>query len=175
MKNGILLSVLGVFLLITSCYTSSKSESKCVFEQKDLIVSDKLSAANNLFSFDLWKKVEASEKKENYFLSPLSLHVALGMLLNGADQNTKIEIQKTLKLQGFSMEEINAYFKTISSGVSNVDPKVTHTIANAVFQDKQIVGNPNFVNTIEKSFLAKFYQEDFKSTSTVNKINQWAA
>ncbi|MGL4632203.1 MAG: serpin family protein, partial [Leadbetterella sp.] len=32
-----------------------------------------------------------------------------------------------------------------------------------------------FVNTIEKSFLAKFYQEDFKSTSTVNKINQWAA
>ncbi|MGL4630051.1 MAG: serpin family protein [Leadbetterella sp.] len=173
MKTTIFFLTISVFLFVSACDSSSES----VFERlpQDLVVSEKLSSSNNAFSFDFWKNVESTEKKENYFLSPLSLHIALGMLLNGADQNTKTEIQNTLKLQGLSMEEMNSYFNTVTKGVSLVDPKVTNTIANAVFQDKQFVVNPTFVNTIEQSFLAKFYQEDFKSTSTVDKINKWAA
>src|SRR6218665_3237915 len=51
------------------------------------------------FAFDFWKKHNAIEEADkSYFVSPLSLHIALGMLLNGSDTQTKEEIQKALRV-----------------------------------------------------------------------------
>ena len=61
------------------------------------------------FAFDFFKKLNDAEPTDkNVFVSPLSLHMALGMLLNGANGQTADEIQKTLKLNGISLADANA-------------------------------------------------------------------
>ncbi|MBK6979661.1 MAG: hypothetical protein IPH28_23345 [Cytophagaceae bacterium] len=73
------------------------------------------------------------------------MNIALGMLLNGADTDTKNEIQKMLGYDSESMEEINKTYKELIDNLPLVDPKVVNTIANSVWQNK------NF--TAEKALL----------------------
>jgi serpin B len=128
------------------------------------------------FAFDFWKKLEANESPDkNYFVSPLSLHIALGMLLNGADTETKTEIQQILGLENQSMEEINTTYKELIDKLPLVDAKVVNKIANSVWQHKNFVSEKEFTDNLTKKFNARLYSEDFADPNTVNKINQWAS
>jgi serine protease inhibitor len=128
------------------------------------------------FAFDFWKKLEANESPDkNYFVSPLSLHLALGMLLNGADTETKAEIQQVLGLENQSIEEINATYKELIDKLPLIDAKVVNKIANSVWQHKSFMSNKEFTDNLTKKFNARLYSEDFADPNTVNKINQWAS
>jgi serine protease inhibitor len=125
------------------------------------------------FTFAFWKKLDA-ETKNNYFVSPLSLHIALGMLLNGADGSTKAEIENVLKLGDNQQENNEIYLKLLQS-LPSADPAVTNQIANSVWQRKDFAVEKNFTSNLQQYFLAKVYNEDFANPSTVGKINQWAS
>ncbi len=134
--------------------------------------SDKTSA----FAFDFWKKVQKHESPDNnYFVSPLSLHIALGMLLNGADGETREEIRKVLHLEGTDMNAINASYLELIQKLPALDPKVTNSIANSIWQEKTFPVEASFTETLKKQFNATLYSEDFSNKATLDKINQWAA
>ena len=127
------------------------------------------------FALDFWKKVNVQEKAEtNYFVSPLSLHIALGMLLNGADGKTKDEIQQTLRMSG-NLADINAIYKTLIENLPNADPNVTNKIANSVWYKKDFTIEKTYLDNLAQSFKATISGEDFTSPATVSKINTWAS
>lgn len=127
------------------------------------------------FAFNFWKQHNAIENKQkNQFLSPLSLHVALGMLLNGADKKTKEEIEKVLRVSP-NTEETNKIYKDLMDNLPLSDPKVTNTIANSVWYDKNFSVEKNYLDILNKYFAAKISGEDFANPATVSKINQWAS
>lgn len=145
-------------------------------EGKSINISSDFASKTSNFAFDFWNKLQENETVDNnYFVSPLSLHIALGMLLNGADSETKTEIQKVLGLENQSMEEINKTYAELIENLPQVDPKVVNTIANSIWQDKNFVSEKDFIDNLTNNFNARLYTEDFANPATVNKINQWAS
>jgi serine protease inhibitor len=150
-------------------------ESEQVAQETDLkAIGTEFSTVSSDFGLELWKQVDATEKNKNYFVSPLSLHVALGMLLNGADGNTATEMKQTLKVSGMSDEQINATYAKIIENMPIVDKKVTTTMANSIWARKGIPFAQSFLDQNKKAFNAGIYSEDFDD-ATLKKINKWAA
>ena len=170
MKTIILICVISLTFVLYNCQKSEVSSSRSIS------ITENVSTATNNFTYKLWQEIENTEPASaNYMVSPLSLHIALGMLLNGANTDTKTEIQKTLGLDNMSMEAINSAYKELITGLPMVDPNVTNTIANAIFQDKNFNSEKDFQNTLSTSFSAKLFSEDFSDPATVGKINNWAS
>ncbi|MCA0365921.1 MAG: serpin family protein [Bacteroidetes bacterium] len=171
MKKAILiLATLPLFLMMTNCEKSPSPEGKSIS------ISENFAQKTDNFAFEFWKAVNNDEKPEtNYFVSPLSLHIALGMLLNGADTETKAEIQKMLGFENENMDEINKTYKILIDNLPLVDPKVVNTIANSVWQNKDFLAEKSYTDILSANFNARLYTEDFGNPATVNKINQWAA
>lgn len=128
------------------------------------------------FAFDFLKALAKSQPTEgNIFVSPLSLHLALGMLINGAEGTTAEELRKVLKMEGISQEELNEAYQTLAANLPLADPKVTLAIANSVWYRKGLQVEPNFVQAMNKTFKAQVTSEDFSNPATVKKINSWAS
>ena len=160
--------------ILFMAFTMSCNTTKVT--NQELSVSADLVSKSNDFSMNLWKTLPKFENPDkNYFISPLSLEIALGMLLNGANGNTKTEIQKVLGLENESIDGINAFYKELIEKLPQSDPKVINTIANAIWQDKNFVAEKSFTDILSKDFQAKLYVDDFSNTATVQKINNWAA
>ena len=127
------------------------------------------------FAFNFWKKHHAAEEADkNYFVSPLSLHIALGMLLNGADTQTKTEIQKTLGVSS-DLSVTNGIYKDLIDNLPLSDPKVKNTIANSVWYRNTFQVEKTYLDDLKKYFNATTWGEDFNNTATVGKINNWAS
>ena len=126
------------------------------------------------FSLDFWKKVEQSEKDKNYFVSPLSLHTALGMLMNGAGGANATELKNTLKLNGLTDAQVSDTYAKIVSSFPAIDPNVTTSMANSIWYRKAFPFSQTFLDKNKAIFNATVNAEDF-NTATVKKINQWAS
>lgn len=173
MKNiKILTLAAACFFMVVSC----KDDSNSVIPNKQLqAIPATFSDQTSEFAFDFLKKHNAEEKADkNYFVSPLSLHVAMGMLLNGADGKTKEEIQTGLRVSS-DLTTTNGIYKDLIENLPNSDPKVTNTIANSVWYRNTFTVEKSFLDILKASFNAQTYAEDFNNTATVNKINNWAS
>lgn len=97
-------------------------------------IPSKFASQTNEFAFEFFKTLnnETAQKSKNVFVSPLSLHTALGMLLNGANGKTADEIQQTLKLSGMSATEANQIYQNLMEILPQADPKVTLSLAKSV-------------------------------------------
>ncbi len=147
---------------------------KTVPESVQVNIPAEFSAKTTSFAVDFWKTYE-KENGGTYFLSPLSLNIALGMLVNGAEGETRAEIQKVLGFSDADLAVINASYAEMISKLPLVDPQVTNTTANSVWHEKEFPVEQTYLDALKKSFNAGVYAEDFRNTATVEKINRWAA
>jgi serine protease inhibitor len=160
------------FFMVASC----KDDANSVVPNKQLqAIPATFSDQTSEFAFDFLKKHNAEEKAEkNYFVSPLSLHIAMGMLLNGADGKTKEEIQTGLRVSS-DLATANGIYKDLIDNLPNSDPKVTNTIANSVWYRNSFTVEKTFLDVLKTAFNAQTYAEDFSNLATVSKINNWAS
>jgi serpin B len=160
-----------LFFLIASC-----NDSNTVTPNKQLnAIPANFSEQTSEFAFDFLKKHNAVENaNKNYFVSPLSLHIAMGMLLNGAEGKTKEEIQTGLRVSS-DLTTTNGIYKDLIENLPISDPKVTNTIANSVWYRNTFSVEKSFLDILKTSFNANAYAEDFNNTATVSKINNWAS
>ncbi len=167
------------FSIATACFLAAIGCSKTTPVSPDTqlkAVPTVFSDQTSEFAFDFLKKHNAAEKADkNYFVSPLSLHIALGMLLNGANGKTKDEIQSGLRLSSDDMAANNNVYKDLMEGLPKTDPKVTNTIANSVWYRNSFSVEKSFLDILKTSFNAAAYAEDFNNAATVGKINAWAS
>jgi serine protease inhibitor len=131
----------------------------------------------NDFSFDFLKRVNEQQKKdENIFVSPLSLYMALGMLLNGAGGSTADEMKKAMHLEGVSLADANQTYEFLIKGLPTADPKVTTKLANSLWYRNGFPIEQPFLDVTKTTFDAQVSGEDFSNpTPVINKINQWAS
>jgi serine protease inhibitor len=154
---------------MTQCDSLSPEPGKGI----DISLDTKFADATGTFAFDFLKTLENEEKDKNFFVSPLSLHIALGMLLNGSDGSSEEQIIKTLKLEGIDRNIINNSYNNLIENLANVDPKVKNLLANSVWQREGFPVEQSFTNYMKETFKAGVYQEPFDA-GTLKKINQWA-
>jgi serine protease inhibitor len=170
MKN-LLPVILGGFLL--SC--SSEGIDAGSNEMQPVQIPDRVASGTNEFAFDFFKNLQQVESPEgNLFVSPLSLHIALGMLLNGAENETAAEILKTLKMEGVTTADLNAAYKTLVYDMPVADAKVNLGLANSVWYRNNFQVETDFTNVLRQSFDAEITGLEFNDAAKA-RINQWAS
>ena len=116
------------------------------------------------FAVDFFKNVNATEPKDgNVVVSPYSAAVALSMLAEGAEGQTKVEFNKALG---------NILYKAEDLGSNDT---VIVKSANSVWIDDDFSPRNRYVSLLEKDFDAFIDVENFASPVAVQAINNWCS
>ena len=70
-----------------------------------------VAGSNNQLAIDMIEILKKTE--DNVFISPSSMMIALGMTLNGASNNTLVEMLNTLHMADLSLDEFNDALRAI--------------------------------------------------------------
>ncbi|TDB69176.1 serpin family protein [Arundinibacter roseus] len=139
-------------------------------------IAPQIAGRTNEFAFDFFKNVKNTQPAEdNVFVSPLSLHMALGMLLHGAEGETAEQINQTLKMAGVSEADLRTAYQALLKGLPKADSRVNLGLANSMWYRNTFAVQNDFQNVLRESFDAEVTSLDFNSPSAKDKINQWAS
>ncbi len=173
MKKLILFTIIAC--IIASCTTKNDPQ---LIDETPLVLKQNMKqkvTQDNKFAFDLLKTTIANTDKSNVFISPLSVSIALGMAWNGADSNTKTEMEKTLNMSGMSVEEINEYYHIMQSTLPTVDSKTKLNIANSIWYKTGFPVKSDFLKVNTDYFDAEVRELDFAKAWALDTINNWCA
>lgn len=166
-------SFFAIVILITAC--SDKSEIPQVSDLTPSDKSAKIISADNQFGFELFQKVNSSlDVQKNTMISPLSVSLALAMVYNGTNGNTKKQMEDMLYKSNLTPDDINQSYKDLVSSLISHDPKVELSISNAIFCRNTFNVKPAFIATNQNYYQAEVSGLDFsKTTETLNTLNSW--
>lgn len=129
--------------------------------------------SSNKFGFNLFCEINKTEPDKNVFISPLSISLALGMTMNGANGETYDAMRATLQFEGLINEEINKSYKNLIETLYAADPKVTFTSANSIWHREEMEFEKKFFNLCKEYFNASVNPLNFSNPSSVDIINNW--
>ncbi len=130
--------------------------------------------SNNEFAFDIFKTINENESKENFMISPVSLSIALSMIYNGSDGDTKTAFEEVLKYNATG-QEINEFNKNLIGKLSSDLDGSIMEIANSIWMDNNFPVKPEFIQTNQEYFDAEVQNLDFANPNSVNIINDWVS
>lgn len=171
MKSRYLFAIV-LLLIFLSCKNApteiTKSEVRPLTQNEKQLVS-----SADKFGLKLFKKVNELEQNKNLFISPLSVSLALGMTLNGANTSTYDSMKATLELPEVPQLQINEAYKSLIELLMNIDPKVNFKIANSIFYRNTFTFENEFIELNKKYFDALVKGLNFSDPASVGIINQW--
>lgn len=134
-----------------------------------------LPEANRRFSFSLFQDLLQESPRENLFVSPLSVSMALSMLYNGASGETQQEMASALAYQNLSIEALNQGQLTLRKRLQNSGEGVEILVANALWGKAGLQFQNDFLAQNSAFYDARLEALDFGKTAAVDRINQWAS
>ncbi len=166
-----------VLLLFVSLIGCDATEPESIRETEPIRplsqAESKIISSDNDFGLGLFNRLSESEPEKNVFISPLSVSMALGMTLNGAEGSTREQMMATLQKQGLSEEAINGSYRSIIDLFSNLDPKVNLNLANSIWYRNGFEVLPAFLEVNKSSFDAEVAALDFSHEGSKDVINDW--
>lgn len=167
--------IIAVGALVTSC---DKEPVQPDLTPKSLTLTAAAPQAilgSNEFGIELFTRV-AADDNDNLMLSPLSASTALTMLLNGCAGDTYTQLQGTLKYPSLmTISDINEAYKSLVNQLLAADPKVTFSLANAIFYRTGFSVKSSFLSTMGTDYKATVEALDFSTVAALNIINKWAS
>lgn len=149
------------------------SEPKKPIPLNQLDAAPRLVRANNDFGFRLLKELMSGRPKENVFVSPVSIQLALQMTYMGTKGETKRQIAEALSLVGLTKEEIAQYSHHLLARLDGFSGEIDLSVANSIWTQKDTPFKPEFLDTKKKHYEAKVEELDFSSPGAVARINGW--
>jgi serpin B len=129
--------------------------------------------SDNRFGFNLFGPlVENSEAGANLMISPLSISSALSMALNGANSDTRSEMEQVLSSNGFTTDDINSAYQKLIPALRNCDTSVDLDIANSIWIRESFQVLDKFTETNNDYYDAEVTRLPFDNNA-VNRINDW--
>ena len=143
---------LGGYLMYDNVLKKDKEPINPKEEKKEPVVNK-----SNEFNYNLILNNHGmAEKEKNYLISPYSIEVALNMLRDGANKDTKDEIDKVIGTRK----------------INDITVKDKVEVANAIFMrninEKDI--RDSYKNNLKNNYNADMIVDEFK---TPDKINNW--
>jgi serine protease inhibitor len=111
---------------------------------------------NAKFAFSLYSAV-AGAHRGNLVMAPLSFSIALSLLLNGADAQTRHEILEVTKLVGMSLEDINQQNLRLQKTLGQINAGGTETfiLANSLWASLPLAFAPAFLEAGRRYYSAE--------------------
>lgn len=127
----------------------------------------------NHFGADLWENLMEINPSGNKVFSPLSIHMALSMMANGADDELAAEMAKILGSE--DLAELNALNALMIKELPMVDTSVKIALANSIWVDRSMeIGQP-FAETCKGIFGASVFPFDSGTENARKEINSWCS
>jgi serpin B len=123
------------------------------------------------FALNVFKK--SIKENENSLISPLSVMLALSMVANGANGQTKSEMEELLG-GNITLDDLNEYLYTYVKNLPS-DKKYKLKIANSIWfrdDEDQLTIEKDFLQANANYYNAATYKSAFDK-KTVNEINDW--
>ena len=170
--------------ILISALSLSACQSNQTYETTDLMTGikaashetvkpdDAFKSAYGNFSVELLKK--CFDGKSNTLISPLSLSSALTMTANGANGQTKDEMEKVLG-SGIPLDKLNNYLSSFGGSLtSGEDFKLKNANSIWFIKDNNFNVNNEFLQTNADFYHAEIYKRAYNS-EIVNNINNWVS
>ena len=137
---------------------------------------------NSEFAFNLFRQARQSQasmsgSQTSLVLSPLSITYALGMLVNGATDETQQQISSVLGGNDATPAVINSFCRKMLNASASFDENTEVFIANNIFVNEASGFHllPDFVQQAADSYDTTPETRNFFDGQTRNVINQWAS
>ncbi|PSK85407.1 serpin family protein [Prolixibacter denitrificans] len=131
--------------------------------------------SDNQFGFNLFGTlVENADAGSNLMISPLSISSALSMVLNGANGDTRTQMEQVLSSSGFTTDDINTAYQKLIPALRNCDTSVDLDIANSIWIRESFQVLDKFTETNNDYYDAEVTRLPFDNTA-VNQINDWVS
>lgn len=130
-------------------------------------------AANTKFSLKLFSQLQAKEANQNIFISPASVGMALAIVYNGSNGQTRQAIGRTLELQEISIQELNQANAVLKNQLQESSSKTQLSLANSLWIDQKKTIKPDFIQKIQQSYKAEIQPIDFRQPKAPATINSW--
>ena len=183
MCKKIVLTVMSVLLIfsvvlnLTGCSTKVQSDDLLKGINANKVAGktsdDDFSQSQMRLAVDMFKSSVLESKNENVLISPLSVQLALAMTANGADGETKAEMEALLGGK-IPLEELNEYLYTYVKNLPTED-KFKLQIANSIwFRDDEgrLQVDQDFLQKNADYYGAQVYKDVFDE-QTLKDINNW--
>ncbi|NLN74641.1 MAG: serpin family protein, partial [Bacteroidales bacterium] len=159
MRKIIKYSSVALLLVLISCNTQKSSKTKNSNLVNNTVVNYKDGLID--FSFDYFKQLVKTDNK-NICTSPLSLSLAMGMIYEGADENTYAQIANAMNFPA----DISNFYNTVSEYYSQIeamsaDTNMEMNIVNRVYIEESLKVNSKYINNVSKNFKAKVEDVNF--------------
>ncbi|UCE65443.1 MAG: serpin family protein [Candidatus Zixiibacteriota bacterium] len=130
------------------------------------------SSINN-FGLKLFQEIIKAEEGNNVIISPLSISMALTMVYNGAEGETREAMAGTLELRGAFSNKINESYKNLSETLTSLDSTVVFQIANSIWYRQGLRVEDDFLDMNRSFFKAQISPCNFRDSATADTINAW--
>lgn len=168
-------SICSLFTLLSlgSCGWSGVEEEPATANLRAIQAQEQeMVLSSSRFALDLFHQLQKSDDV-NQFYSPYSVHQALSMAMNGNEGQVLEEFTRVLRYEGMGLEEANEAAQSLTKYLMELDPKVRLSIANALWYKQGFDVQPEFEETVRKSFGAEVAGLDMSNPQSVEVINQW--
>ncbi len=127
------------------------------------------------FGWDYFKAAVDNTAGDNTVVSPLSMEYALALASNGTAGSTRSEILAAMNFGSDDVDDLNSYFKVISSEITSLNPDCKVQLANSIWVngDSRLEYNDRL-----KQILSESYDAESLTTSNdryVADINAWCS
>jgi len=173
MKNILLLFAIGCVLAACTPDPDLKMEEAQAIQLKAGL--EQKVVADNDFAFNLLKQTSSADSESNIFVSPLSVSIAFGMAWNGANGDTRSGIENALKMNEFSIDDINEYYRTMQTELPKIDPSTQLSIANSMWYRQTFPIKQTFLDVNQANFNAYVKGMDFNADWATDTINNWCS
>src|SRR5699024_2758952 len=172
LKNSRMLMCFAVLFILVSCNSNGSTEPT---NSEDIITDDEqiLAKPNNLLSFSLFEQMEPVE--DNILISPMSAFMAVLLVYNGADGETRQEMAETLHLKDYSLEEVNEAMYSLTSSLEKDTEAIDLSIANSVWLDDEFHFNEDYPKQAVDYFAAQHETIDIEDDRSVDRMNEWVS
>ena len=176
MKKTILMIILIISVIISSCKKEENASGSVKNEVKFTSTEKKFASNSNTFGLEFFKQIySANGNDKNIMVSPLSVALALGMVYNGAEGETKTAIENTLYLNGMTTAQINEAYKGLIEKLISIDNTQVFNIANSIWYRNTFDVLDDFINTNQYYYNAEVKTLDFNNPESIIQINNWVA
>ena len=160
-------------LLVSGCGQTNDSSGTDFAEDVEFGKNDyqNIILSGNALGMAAMQEIEPNSKG-NTFISPTSLYMALSMLYNGADGDTKSEIALVLNTE-LAPDEMNRANASLLAMLDKDTEEIQLNEANSIWLNERFHFQQEFAASNQDYFQAELEEIDVAADESVDKVNDW--
>lgn len=178
MKRSTVFAVSLAVIILTGCGQTQGStgpgslqpSKNAEFEEDDYL---EIVDASNLMGMNLLSEISGKGEGDNPFISPVSLYMALSMLYNGAEGDTKEEIAEVLGVKGIEAGDLNQANASLMSILASDTEEIELRIGNSIWLNDSYQFQEQFTASNRDYFNAEIEEIDISDKASAVEINEW--